>query len=675
MQDYRHRTDTLNSVKVVVVGKQKKHWVEFQLLDEQGEPLANMPYKASNEATRENVVPLFTGQSNAEGIIRLEGLHPLAVTLHIEVDPFACELQRRRLRAERPEPSRPVIGEQMPLYGPQRPGFSPLEKKARDEGHDYHYLRIGQLCDGLPELETPLEAPYLPPSFHFPDVGYGGFTIEYEQLNRRHVLEVCPFRAWSLVLQHQKQYNLANAYNLGLMSILSYSNDEAGQFGAVDEFFLRQCVDLSRTPVVVDGGRNWPCLVMDVPFDDRYTTIRPLNTAKSKTPQGDTQLFYAISAVQVLIAWRGTEMKGSAEDLITDLTFRPVDPVTKNECQLAVPCNEITSAGRVHMGFRDAFEQANFLFSNELLDAIPRSAIDRELYICGHSLGGALGLLQSAALLKLSPVLYTYGMPRTFTLKAVQSLSELTHFRHVNDNDIVPRVPPEVDLDNHFYDVYGPMGTWMGLAWSFRQMMLGVLHDFGDPFSHHGEIALLFKAEQYMTFPGPVYPAYRNPKGEPYQTTISRTLQHKARLYVVPSLCDESSQASEQAQKNFCASWDDTSREKFFPKYGTTPVRKMPSIFSHFMTGYQDQIHNQLLEAIHPERMFRRITVREQFEQQMEEHASRIHEEDLTRNRLFLRLQNKLNSTLHSTWRIEGGQEALQRFDKRAKVEIEVLNA
>ncbi len=52
MNDTLHRTDTLNPFKNVTCGKQKDYWVEFQLLDELGEPVANMPYRAINEATR-----------------------------------------------------------------------------------------------------------------------------------------------------------------------------------------------------------------------------------------------------------------------------------------------------------------------------------------------------------------------------------------------------------------------------------------------------------------------------------------------------------------------------------------------------------------------------------------------------------------------------------------------
>lgn len=148
--DSRHRTDTLNPRKDYIGGKQKKHWVEFQLLDEQGEPLADMPYCAVNDATRADCAPEYRGISDAQGVIRIDGLHPLDITLSIAADPLAEALQTRRLRAERPEPRRPGVGDRTPMHGPQRPGFSPIEQQAVAAGHGYHYLRIGQLCDRLP---------------------------------------------------------------------------------------------------------------------------------------------------------------------------------------------------------------------------------------------------------------------------------------------------------------------------------------------------------------------------------------------------------------------------------------------------------------------------------------------------------------------------------------------
>ena len=199
MNDTLHRTDTLNPRQDVARGKAKQHWIEFQLLDEQGEPLANLPYRAVNEATRTAYVPVYTGQSDAQGVIRLDGLHPLPITLLMEAGPMAEQLQTRRLRAERPEPPRPGVGDRTPLHGPQRSGFSPIEQQALAAGHGYHYLRIGQLCDKQPDFDPPLADPSQLPAFHFPDRTYSGFTLGDDQLGRRHVLEVCPFRAWSLV--------------------------------------------------------------------------------------------------------------------------------------------------------------------------------------------------------------------------------------------------------------------------------------------------------------------------------------------------------------------------------------------------------------------------------------------------------------------------------------------
>lgn len=322
MNDTHHRTDTLNPFKTVICGKQIKHWIEFQLLDELGEPLANVPYRAVNEATCVGLAKESTGRSDAQGVIRIEGLFPIPLTLLLEANPLAELLQGRRLRAVRPEPDRPNMSHRFPMHQAQRPGFSPLEAQASAAGQAYHYLRIGQVCDGLPEFDPPLTDPAQLPGYHFPDPGFSGFTVDYEGLDRRHLLELCPLRAWSLTLHHQPNYSLVNAYNLALMSILAYSTMERDSLGSAEEFFLQQCLDLSRTPRVWDNGQNLLCIVTDVPFNQRYTRGLMLDTKKAVPPEGDTQLFYAISATQVLVAWRGTEMDGFA-DLKTDATFRP----------------------------------------------------------------------------------------------------------------------------------------------------------------------------------------------------------------------------------------------------------------------------------------------------------------------------------------------------------------
>ncbi|WP_223542579.1 lipase family protein [Pseudomonas sp. BF-RE-26] len=664
MNDTLHRTDTLNPVKTVICGPQKKHWIEFQLLDEQGEPLANLPWHAVNEATRCGIATEYAGQSDEQGVIRIDGLHPLAITLQMQADPLAEQLQGRRLRGVRPEPPRPGLGNRTPLYGPQRSGFSPIEQQALMDGHSYHYLRIGQLCGQLPTFVPPLQAPAELPAFHFPERILSGFTVDDEQLDRRHVLEVCPFRAWSLVLHHQAEYSLANAYNLGLMSILAYSNRPKKDRGSVEELFEEQCLDLSRTPRVWDNGQAWPCLVTDVPFSDRYVTVKPINTAQAEPPEGNTQLFYAISATQVLVAWRGTETDGLA-DLITDVTFRPTEPKVAAQCDAKVPCGDLTPAGSVHMGFRDAFEVATRRYANDLGETILEHAFDKELFICGHSLGGALGLIHAASLKQRNPLLYTYGMPRTFTLKAIQSLNEIWHFRHVNDTDVVPRVPPEAALDNHLYDLYGPMGTLLGFSWSARQALVSALFKHDDPFSHHGEVAMFFRTEQHQEQPITPYPAYRNPQGQPYRSTISYKLQEKAKLYLVPSFSEAEEQQAMQAQERLHASLNAESRARFFPPYSNPAVGRMLRIGDHYMSQYQPYMHNQLMESINSERepLLERQVQRRKFERQMQEYYGRTPEDEFTRNSVFLELQKLIDRALRVTRQAEGGAEALQRFD------------
>ena len=664
MNDSLHYTDTLNPFKDVIGGKQIQHWVEFQLLDERGQPLANLPYRASNEASRGGYVPAFVGYSDAEGVIRLEGLHPLAITLRMEADPLAEQLQTRRLRAVRAEPPRPGIGDCTPMYGPQRAGFSPIEEEALAQGHAYHYVRIGQLSDDLPTLDPPAADPKLSPEFHFPDPEFGGFTVGDDQLDRRHVLEVCPFRAWSLVLHHQEGYSLVNAYNLGLMSILAYSNRGEGDLGSANELFDRQCLDLSRTPRVWDNGQAWPCVVVDVPFSDRYVAVKSLDTDKADPPEGHTQLFYAISASQVLVAWRGTEMEGLA-DLITDATFRPVKPEIEALCEPKVPCPDLTSLGSVHLGFRDAFEVARRNYANDLGKVIPEKAVDRKLFICGHSLGGALGLIHAASLLNHNPLLYTYGMPRTFTLLAVQYLGDLWHFRHVNDTDLIPRVPPEAALDNALYDRYGPFGTVFGLQRSLGKALHGLVYKHENAFSHHGKIAMFFKAEQHHYRELEAYAAYRRPDGTPIRGTITAELPEKAKLYLVPSLSETDEQEAEEATRRFNASLSPESRARYFPHYSNTPVGRVLRIGDHFMSQYQPYIHNQLLESINPARepLLERQIQRRKFEQQIKDYYGRVPEEELARNRVFLDLQRLVDKALHVTKQADGGNEALERFD------------
>jgi pimeloyl-ACP methyl ester carboxylesterase len=668
MKDRKHQTDIFCTYKPVAIGPQKTHWVEFQLVDELGEPLANLPWRAINQAVRDGCVAEYSGSTDAQGVVRLEELYPLDVTLLMPATPLAEVLQQRRLRAVRPEPERPGAGDSKPLYGAQRPGFSPVEKQAIELGHAYHYLRIGQLCDQLPTFNPPWPELEPAPAYHFPDAGFSGFTVPYEALNTRHVLEVCPLRAWSLVLHHQPEYSLANAYNLGLMSILSYSNQHKMQHGSPVEFFEQQCTDMSRTPRIWDGGKNWPCLVTDVPFDDRYEPCEVLNTARAAVPRGDTQLFYVKNSTQILVAWRGTDFdRVHAPDLATDLTFRPVPPELKLACAPSVPCADLAVEGRVHLGFREAFKVAESLYARDFGEYIPQHTAGRELFICGHSLGGALGLIHAATLKDKVPVLYTYGMPRTFTINAIKELCGFAHFRHVHDTDTIPSVPPEADLDNHLYRLYGPLGATMGLAWSMGQALATNVVKFGDSYGHHGEIAMLYRVEQHMQRRGSSYPAYRSKDGlgAPYYNTVKTRLPERPNLYLVPSINKTLSEQSGKSQQLFIKSLDDKTIERLFPRYKNPKPGGLLGIGNHMMGKYMTHITHRLLAAIEPNRnppLEAQCEIK-RFQKQMIEHGRTSPIDEYERNDLFLKMHQQMDAALEMTLKGQGGVEALRRLD------------
>lgn len=93
------------------------------------------------------------------------------------------------------------------------------------------------------------------------------------------------------------------------------------------------------------------------------------------------------------------------------------------------------SGGWVHNGFQGELDKV----WPTLKSFIDKNKKERTLYICGHSLGGAMATVAAS---RMRPdALYTYGSPRVGTRSFVKSF-DTPHYRHVNNNDIVPSVPP-----------------------------------------------------------------------------------------------------------------------------------------------------------------------------------------------------------------------------------------
>lgn len=150
----------------------------------------------------------------------------------------------------------------------------------------------------------------------------------------------------------------------------------------------------------------------------------------------DTQGFLASRSDMALFAFRGTEPE-KIKDWLTD------------DEALLVPA----PMGHLHHGFWSAFKTVETAILNDL--KTDPGIQGKPLWITGHSLGAALSTILSVSCsmadLKVAGH-YNFGSPRVGDTSFRNFYNErcaAVTFRFVNNNDIVPRVPPREFLYTH----------------------------------------------------------------------------------------------------------------------------------------------------------------------------------------------------------------------------------
>ncbi|PQQ22879.1 lipase family protein [Photorhabdus hindustanensis] len=612
-----------------------KHWVEFQLVDEQGKPLVNMPYSLISKGLPNYV---RKGKTDGFGVLREEDLSAHPVTLYIHAQSLADEMEQRPLREKRGEEA------------------SVVKPKAEAEGHQYRYVTIGQISDGLPVIQG-WDPKDIPPPYHFPDPEPKG--LYSRPLNCRHVLEVCPFRAWVLLLHHQKEYSIVNAYNQCLMSVLAYADGDVNVAGSVKHFFNRQMVNVSKLPYKVETLSATP-VVYDVPFSERYIQVEFIDSSNIDGVGGDTQLFYVASKNDVIISWRGTASK---EDILTDATYQPLGL----DCDEKALCSGFIHNGKVHKGFWEAFNLVSKLrvpsdTLQEVFTDITKLAQNKRLFVCGHSLGGALALLHCAQLKEYDPCLYSYGMPRVLTVSAVQELANITHYRHVNEDDPIPSLPPEKNLDNWLYNCWGPLG------YLFSPIELLDFTKSGEIFLHHGKIVHFCKINLVIE-----WLEERNPSNH---IRLRTTLPTKTKLYLIPSLNSETAhniKSAGEIQKGFFKQISDADKAKWFPLNENPTEKDALGFPAHRSRKYACYIGARLAELIAPGKYHFFRDQEQLFEKTLNERAD-IVADIRQRDALFLQIDHQLKQTLICTQQNKHGLLALTRYtDNTVEIEEDLL--
>jgi hypothetical protein len=655
-------------------GEQHKYWLELQFVDENNipvtglnvrleyRPLASAQEVAMMKQTGYDFSPTPppnppAGVTDSQGLVRFDDLYWVTVDVKVDAQPLADEMAQRPLGISRNPNSQPVSNNRFRPETRDPKWRSNVQISAEQHGHVHHYVTIGELCDRVPEIEHWTDK--APPRFHFPlEKSLKGTEIAREVLEKRHVIEICPFRAWSLVLHDTKDYSLANGYNLGMMADMAYAK---GGDTVIKQFFFEQCLDLSRTPEHIDFPSFAHALVVDVPFSQRYIRAVYLDSAGKGRPLLDsTQLFYVENAEQVVVSWRGTQ---EIPDWLTDASFSPQ------------PCpSELAEVGRIHGGFLDAYHLAKQRFDTQFSAIRASLAKDgkKKLFICGHSLGGALGLAYAAEMKAIEPILYTYGMPRAFTADAVGRLYQVTHYRHVNDSDTITSVPFDANLDNWLYGKFGPLGTTLGFFWTLTTelpaQMAGAY--VGEHYWHHGKPVVFFRTTQTGS-----YEECKVMMNPATCRRLSYSQQYKVKLFLVPSLGDTENEEAKEAQEAFVREFPLADIQKVFPRNTNPTFDHLTNPGRHSMAKeYLPFLNNQLLESAWPELKLSRKKYREDFRQQMVQYGASAPPEELKRNRMFLALQDMLGNTLAVTRKLPGGDNALVRFKSVAGEEVELSN-
>ena len=160
---------------------------------------------------------------------------------------------------------------------------------------------------------------------------------------------------------------------------------------------------------------------------------------------------------EYVLCFRGTE-PDEFSDILADLN--------------AIP-DTAELDGYVHDGFQDELEKV----WDEIQNHMSVYLKDHKVFICGHSLGGAMATVCASRMVDKVDALFTYGSPRVGSNDFVDAL-KIVHYRHVNNNDVVTCVPPYPLYHHHGILRYiNRKGKIVDMTWweRFKDKMLGRL--------------------------------------------------------------------------------------------------------------------------------------------------------------------------------------------------------
>jgi triacylglycerol lipase len=184
--------------------------------------------------------------------------------------------------------------------------------------------------------------------------------------------------------------------------------------------------------------------------------------------QTDTEAFGWAADDHIAIAFRGTS---SVQDARQDLKFHKVDFSTADESgtgAFTMADIQRVNHGKVHRGF---LASTGSIWST-VRAWMRENYTNQPIFITGHSLGAANATLLAMRLevdgFKIWSV-YTFGCPRVGNRRFARLFNErIRHYRYVNHNDIVTRLPPFA-VHTGFRYYFNRHGQRVVIGW-FREL-------------------------------------------------------------------------------------------------------------------------------------------------------------------------------------------------------------
>lgn len=259
--------------------------------------------------------------------------------------------------------------------------------------------------------------------------------------------------------------------------------------GGLKKFDLQTALTLSKAAYLTYEDKSYVREICQ-----RWGIVDDNNLRYFNSRVQDTQAFMLKTDHFIVLAFRGSqELKDWQTNFSTRLkkfnlgtTMEPLQ-------------EDITPPrGQVHRGFQTAWESVEGNVIRQLRKWNGDQSPSLPLFITGHSLGGALATVAAASLTKQHfsvQGLYTFGQPRVGDLIFAAEMRLMLDgkvFRFVNNNDIVPHIPPPYLPWNPFrlyvhvgqriyFDFRGNMYLHPNPIFRFIDFLVGLLRDTFEP--------------------------------------------------------------------------------------------------------------------------------------------------------------------------------------------------